>query len=80
MVTKYVHMLYRISRVSRFWQEQKQKFRMANCPTKMEADCGRGGAINHTCDYFNSKPYFFIVIIRVDSDGNKVFVYAISNF
>ena len=78
MVTRYVHVLYQISRVSRFCLRTKSV--ATNCPPKMRADCRRGGAINRTCDYFSSYPHFLIVIIRLDGDGNKVCACAISNF
>ena len=49
MVTRYVHVLYQISRVSRFWVRAKSA--AANCPTKMGADCRRGGVISRTRGY-----------------------------
>ena len=78
MITRYVHVLYQISRDSRFWVRAKSA--VANCPTKMGADCCRGGVISRIYDNFNIYHYFLIIIIRVDSDGNEVCACAISNF
>ena len=69
MVKRCVHMIDQISKVIRFWV--RAKYVAANCPTKMLADCCRGGAINRTCGYSDSYPYFLIVIIRVDSDVTR---------
>ena len=54
MVTMYMHVQYQISRINRFWVRAESV--ATNCPTKMGADCRRGGAINCTCDYFDSYP------------------------
>ena len=55
---------------SRFWVRAKSA--EANCPTKMGADCCRGGVISRIYDNLNIYHYFLIIIIRVDSDGNEV--------
>ena len=53
IVTRY--MLYQISGVTHFWVRAKSV--MTNCPSKMGADCCRGGAIDRGHDYLNSYPY-----------------------
>ena len=78
MVTRYVHVLYEISRVGCYWVRAKSA--VANCPTKMGADCCRGGVISRTYNNFNIYYHFLTIIIRLDSDGNEVCACAISNF
>ena len=78
MVPRCVHVQYEISGVNCFWVGAKSV--ATNCSAKMGADCRRGGVINRSCDYFDSYPYFLIVIIRLDGDGNKVCACTISNF
>ena len=70
MVTRYTHVLYQISRVSCFWVREKSV--ATNYWAKMGADCHRGGAITA-----HAIILIVIIIIRVDSDGNKVCAYAI---